>query len=290
MYQPRPRACRSTGLARLAFSLLSGVALVISFAAIASAHLTTRSSSIRINVGESGSNAPHGCGEQGTAVSGGFENPDFDRQTSKLLLWGFNPVHRASWRTTAANLGEAASGGGTLTVFAYCDLRAPRLVEKFSTVKIKPRHKASATADCPKGSEAVSGGFSDSEANLGGARLFGFRSKRVRKRGWRASAFNMSSAVTGTLIAVVDCDRDPPELRSRVREVTVPSEGAASVSVRCGERRETRSGGFAGSVDPASGDGTFPFELMRRTARTWSAAAFDEGEAAQFTVYTYCGR
>lgn len=278
-------------------SLAASLAVSILFAmiglAVADSDVETRSSSIRVRVADSGSNAPNGCGDD-DAVSGGFVNSDFSRETSKMFLFGFNPTAGGlpggpSWRTTVANLAEGSTGRGKLTAIAYCDERGARLTTERANVAIKPSAKAAATVRCPGGSEVVSGGFSDKYAGTNGSLVFGYRSKRVGRRGWRASAFNLSDSIASRLIVLVNCDRREPPLSERSEEIEIPAEGEESVRVRCGARREAISAGFGSRVRLPGADGGFPYELMRVSRRAWRASAFADGPAVGFTAYLYCG-
>lgn len=262
-------------------------------------HLETRSSANRVQVGDFGSNAPIGCGERRDALSGGFEN-EFNRETSKLFLFGFNPTGGGgsfgpvpggpSWRSTVANLGEGPSGRGKQVSVVYCDKRPPRLTLERASVPIEPAAKATAIVRCPRGSEAVSGGFSDKYAGTNGSLVFGFRSKRVGQRRWRASAFNMSEGVASKLIVLVNCDPREPGLREWAKEIEVPAEGTKSTRVRCGRGREAWSAGFEAEVELPAGDGAFPYKLVRIRRRAWRASAFAEGPSVAFTAHVYCGR
>jgi hypothetical protein len=120
--------------------------------------------------------------------------------------------------------------------------------------------------------------------------LFGFRSKRIGLRRWRASAYNMKQSGRTRFLVITECDRRRPNLRTRSKQVEVPAHGTASLSVRCGARREAVAGGFKGEVDAPTGDGSFPYRLKRAKGRVWRAAAFAGGPAAPFTAYVYCDR
>jgi hypothetical protein len=159
-----------------------------------------------------------------------------------------------------------------------------------ASVRIAPAAKATATVSCPRGSEVVSGGFSDKYAGTNGSLVFGYRSKRVGERSWRASAFNLSDVIASRLIVLVNCDRGGAALRERRREIEIPGEGTGSTRVRCREGRGAISAGFGSRVRLPAAEGAFPYELVRVRRRAWRASAFAEGPAAPFTAYVYCGR
>jgi hypothetical protein len=268
--------------------------------AAAAGHAATHSARIKVAVGQDASNAPIGCGMH-DALSGGFENPDFSPASSKMFLFGFNPTGRAggdlgqlpggpTWRTTVENRGTGARGHGRLTAFAYCDPRPPGLHLRRASVAIGPSSKATATVRCPRGSEAVSGGFSDKFAGTQGKPpVFGFRSVRAHRRGWRASAFNLSETGSSRLIVFVNCDPRRPRLRERSTTIDVSPGDPETTLIHCGKHRQAWSAGFSGRVAVPSGDGSFPYELARRDRRTWQASAFAEGAPAAFRAHVYCG-
>jgi hypothetical protein len=274
-----------------------GAFVLLAVPSTATGHLTTRSSSTKIEVGDSGSNSAYpGC-RDGEAVSGGFSNPDFNPRTSKLFLFGLNPAPPLpggpSWRATAANLGTVAGADGTLRTFAYCAGRRPRLILREATTTVKGSDKGSATAHCPSGSEAVSGGFSivrQAHAYYPYTQLFGFRSERVRSRAWRASAYNMKESGKVRFAVLVQCDPREPGLVTRSSRVRVPAGGAEKARARCPNNRTAISGGFAGRARGMGGSGSFPYSFKRATRHAWSAAAFGEREPAPFKVFAYCKR
>ena len=263
----------------------------------------TRSYTNRVRVGDLGSNGPLGCGNA-PAISGGFAN-EFDRMRSKLFLFGFNPTGRfadapfpgtpipggPTWRATVANLGEGSSGAGRQRVLVYCGTHRIRLKLVRRRARIAPSATATATARCPAGTEAVSGGFSDRWAGTNGSLVFGFRSRRVGRRGWQASAINTSDSIPSTLIAMANCARLRPRLTARMKTISVPAGGARSVRIDCGPGRRAWSAGFGSPLRSWARGGAFPYLFKRLEHRSWTAAAFASGPtAARFTLHIYCRR
>jgi hypothetical protein len=259
----------------------------------------TRSSSIRVRVGEQGSHAPIGCGKH-DALAGGFENPDFSPASSELYLYGFNPAGDGgdlgplpggpSWRTTVRNRGAGPDGTGKLIAFAYCDPRPPALERRRASVPIGPSSKATARVECPQGTTAISGGFSDAFAGTEGRPdVFGYRSERAGRRGWRASAFNTGDSGSSRLIVFVNCDPRRPRLHERSRDIEVSPKDPETAVVRCRRHRFAWSVGFVGHVALPSEGGSFPYELRRADRHGWQASAFAKRAPNTFTVLVYCG-
>ena len=263
----------------------------------------SRSYTNYVRAGDVGSNGPLGCGKA-VALSGGFAN-ELDRETSQLFLFGFNPTGRTAdapfprtpipggptWRVTVANLGERSSGGGHQRTFVYCGRRRAGLQLRERRVRISPSATATATVRCPAGTEAVSGGFSDKWAGTRGALVFGFRSRRVGRRGWRASAVNTSGSIASTLIVMVNCDRLRPRLTARAKSVRVPVRGRKAAAIDCGAGQRAWSAGFESPVKEWTRGGAFAYLFKRVRHRSWRAAAFSRGPSStRFTLHVYCGK
>ena len=260
-------------------------------------HIRTLASANYVLIDDFGSNAHRdGCGNR-AALSGGFDNK-FDRRRSRLFIFGFNPIGSSvpfgpSWRMTVANRGPAPGSdgkrGGKQITYAYCVKRPPPLQVVDKSVRIGPGATASATATCPRGTEALSGGFSDAYAGTNGSLVFSFRSMRVGTRGWRASAVNMSATIGSELTAMATCSPAQPGLSERWRTLELRPGGARSTTLRCFPGTEPWSGGFESNVRAPSGHGAYPFRMKRTGSRGWRAAAFAVGPAKTFRVHVYCG-
>ena len=282
---------------------LCGVTALAGVSAAFGAELRTRSYTNHVRVGDVGSNGPLGCGRS-VALAGGFAN-EFDRETSQLFLFGFNPTGRTAdapfpgtpipggptWRVTVANLGDGPTGGGQQRTFVYCGRRRAGLRLREARVPIRPLTTATAKVTCPAGTEAVSGGFSDKWAGTRGAIVFGFRSRRVGTRSWQASAINTSPSIASTLIVMVNCDGLRPGLTGRAQTVRVPARGTKSAAIDCGAGQQAWSGGFESPVREWERGGAFAYLFKRVRNRSWRAAAFSRGPSStQFTLHVYCGK
>ena len=261
----------------------------------------TRSYTNHVRAGDVGSNGPLGCGKA-VALAGGFAN-EFNRRTSRLFLFGFNPTGKTAdapfpgtpipggptWRVTVANLAD--DGAGRQRTFVYCGPRRAGLMLRERRVRIPPSGSATATATCPVGTEAVSGGFSDKWAGTRGALVFGFRSHRLGRRRWRASAVNTSDAIASTLIVMANCDPLRPRLTARTVSARMPAHGRRSLAADCGAGRSAWSAGFESPVEDWARGGAFPYLFKRVRHRSWRAAAFSVGASpTRFTLHAYCGK
>jgi hypothetical protein len=260
--------------------------------AIAAARIKTRSESTTIASADIGKTTVR-CPRGSEPVAGGFASPGFDPQfgdASILPSASKRGRHRA-WKTMGFNFGDAT---GKQVGYAYCDTHKPGLKAKSDSTSVPPLSIRSATAECPGGSEAVSGGF----WGFGplDAYVIPFTSKRVGDDSWKVSGFNNDFSNPEDLAAFVYCDKHEPGLRAESAQVTVPNDTARSATANCGRGRKAYSGGYAGQVNPDSGggnldpEGPFTFKSKRTKGGDWTAAAEGSGDGSpgRLTVFAYC--
>jgi hypothetical protein len=142
------------------------------------------------------------------AVSGGFSSPaggplgtNFP-YTSKRASPG-------SWKVSAYN---PSGMPRKLTALATCDKAKPGLETRSQHATVGPNKKVTLDVSCPKGAEAVSGGYA-STAEISSESIdaaISFTSKRTSASAWRVSAAGTVSNTTttpATLTAFVYCRR-----------------------------------------------------------------------------------
>jgi hypothetical protein len=271
--------------------LIAGVTFAL-VGAIAAARIKTRSESTTIAADQIGSTTPR-CPRGSEAVAGGFASPGFDPQFGDASIFpsvSKRGRHRA-WKTSGFNFGGAT---GKQVGYVYCDTHGPGLKAESDSTSVPPRSIDSATARCPGGSEAVSGGF----WGYGplDAYVIPFTSKRVGDNRWKVAGFNNDPNNPEQLTAFAYCDKDEPGLNAQSARVTVPSDATRSATANCGRGKSAYSGGYAGQVNPDSGgssldpDGPFTFKSKRTKGRDWTAAAkgVGEGSGGRLTVFAYC--
>ena len=257
---------------------LAGLALV----AVALGGLQTSQSARTIPGRQSGSATAH-CARGSETVSGGFATPAFDPQGNGPAIFTQTSMRKRTrhWKSTGANLGNS---DGKLLAFAYCDLHSPGLKVRSHGTTVTGGQTGSVEAKCPKGSEAVSGGFSQNGA------IFTFASRRVNDRTWKVAGYN-NRMQDAQLRAFAYCDKHQPNLKPRAKtSSSIPPDSTGSVSVKCRHGGEARSGGFTGSVDN-NARGAFPFVSRRKGSSRWKAAAFGNTPGGgPLTVIAYCKR
>jgi hypothetical protein len=273
---------------RFAVSVLIAAGAFAATASIATARLETQSRSTTIAADTNGA-ATTRCPRGSEAVSGGFAAPGFDPEFNGRSILPFVSKRNTDrkWKTKGYNFADTQSG--TLISYAYCDTREPGLSFRFKTKTLPAFDPGSVTARCPRGSEAVSGGFASPDAQPNGDVMFSFTSKRVGERRWKVSAYNNDPTNPQRLTAFAYCNEHEPGLRTESDDVSVPLGQKRSETAECRHGREAYSGGYKGSVD-TDANGPFPFASKRKSG-DWRAAAVGNGSSGgpfPFTVFAYC--
>ncbi len=299
--------------------LVAGAAIAVLLAsyAIAIAKLSVRSDSVTVAPGNKGS-ASARCPRGSEAVAGGFASPAFDPQFVGASIIHYDS-HRTSdreWTTQAHNFGgrpaahPKADGEGELDAYAVCDSKSPPIVVKsktkrltvFSLMRSDPIGVGTAVAECPKGSEAVSGGFSSpGNADKGEDATYPFTSKRVGNRKWKVKAINNDSAKRRKLKAFAYCDKSEPRLYAKSDRVAVPDADKRTLDLACRDGDAPLSGGYSSTLRDAGRSAAFAFTSRPISNDRWRVSAFGNGgsaaklasrraSAGTLTAYVYCRR
>jgi hypothetical protein len=246
----------------------------------APARVTTAGKSTTIGTNQIGK-ATATCPRGSEAVSGGFLVPGVSAPfLANVFHFGSKRVGDRKWKTKSFNFNGPDH---TLKSFAYCDTSQPNLRAESKRETVNANSNGSATASCPRGSEAISGGW----ATKGDSLQLAYESRRKGERKWKVSAFNFSD--TGPLVAYAYCDNHGPGLRAKSETVNVPSGGLGSAKANCNHGEKAYSGGYKGT-DTGPAQAPFAFNSKRTGGGDWKAKAFGEQDtgALQLKVYAYC--
>jgi hypothetical protein len=272
---------------RVAISAVIAAGALALAVGVATARIESHSKSTTIAGGAS-RGATAKCPQGSEAVAGGFAAPGFDPTYDGRSILDFTSkrVGDRRWKTRGHNFSENGTPGKLIS-FAYCDTEQPGLSFRSEIVSLPAGSPGSATAKCPHGTEAVSGGFRSPDAGGGERQVFGVASKRVGDREWKVFAYNNDDGHRQRLVAFAECDRHQPGLRTESKSVKVRLVRKRSATANCGHGHKAFSGGFGARVN-GNGSGPFPFK-SKRTKRGWRAAAVGSGAGAHpFTVFAYC--
>ena len=272
---------------RIGTAILTAAVLSVVAAAMAVAALREHSGQTTVDPNGK-SSAVAKCPRGSETVSGGF-HAEFSAAYSAPAVDVFTSkrVGDRRWKATGGNDGAMP---GTLTAFAYCDGHEPGLKERSKSKDIASGDVGSAVAKCPRGSEAVSGGYLGefNPSMPGNGSDLAFMSKRVGDRRWRVAAQNLGSGL-GTLTAFAYCDKSEPGLKEKSKTTSVPMNGEGAVAPKCPNGSEARSGGFSAPNPPSLAPQVVVYESKRVSRRRWreSANGF-AGGSGTLTGYTYC--
>ncbi len=200
---------------------------------------------------------------------------------------------RHAWEVGATSLGSET---GAILPLAYCtQLKGKQVTASGSTV-VAENSVGTATATCPAGYRAVSGGFDSPGFDLnGGGHVLTLTSLRLGDNAWQVSGVNPDfggGVSPGQLVAYAYCLKGKPRITTVSVDATVDTGDPVNVDVFCPARTRALSGGFDGhiSVGPNGLSAAGTIDSYRLDPRTgWRATATDAGEdPARVSSYVYC--
>jgi hypothetical protein len=226
------------------------------------------------------------CPKGTTLVSGGFAAPDrvYAGGGPYTEILSANRKGKRAWAVRGENF---SSRDGTMYSYAYCaDVGPIKVAEGSDTVK--EQRGATATARCPRGLTALSGGWAGENAGGGRPQMIPFLSKRKGTDGWTVGAVNGSFNQSATLTAFAYCaDLDPPE--EVVNESSGPILSAPSLGVSCKGGRVAISGGFDTATRKGYAAGAEVYSSHRKKGgKRWNTQFINGGRDRHLKVYAYC--
>jgi hypothetical protein len=218
-----------------------------------------------------------------TPVSGGFE-AEFrigDPAAPAILVTTSRRDQRA-WFFAAENQGP---GAGTLTGYAYCT--SDEVSISFQPLVVPGLTAAvTNTADCRKGTVALSGGYVSEHASI-----VPYALGRASKRAWAVSATNLGTSEGGLTAYVVCSSRKLADLKLKAVRADAPlaasgSGSTATATANCRAGQRVVSGGFEA---PSRASGVLVHRSMRVGKRGWQVAASAQTPAGgTVTAFAYC--
>ena len=179
----------------------------------------------------------------------------------------------------------------------YCGAHAPQIAVK--RVQLLPGSYGTALARCPRGTQAIAGGFGVNKFGPGkGPRIIAFTSRRAGERKWRVGGFNIGSSsgsgVAGRLIAYAYCSSSRSRIVTRAKSAQVEQDSLATVDADCPADAKALSGGFDGHFGPGSSDLRASAALTSKRVDhggAWRTEALGiSSEPVMITGYVYCRR
>jgi hypothetical protein len=231
------------------------------------------------------------CQRRQVALASGFASPDWDPTTASggpVARFTSMPVGKRSIETAGFNFNE--TDAYQLDSFAYCGKRSDPPKSRSDRVRVPSGTFGSATAECPRGSQAISGGFATNQG------VITLTSKLVGTRKWRVAGVNISDVVNpggqAWLKAYAYCKAPGPTILTESKDATVGL-GFQTTDVICPKNGEVISGGFDGHIAGVGGQLSAAGALdSKRTASghgwTTSALSVSAPTLATITTYAYC--
>jgi hypothetical protein len=252
------------------------------------AALKTKSASTTIAADQKGT-ATAKCKRGTEAVSGGFNSPGFDGDLDDAAIWTYASKRIGDRKVTALGT-QDGNLSSDLVAYAYCDKREPGLRTKSASTPVDFLEDQSVTVKCPRGTEAIWGGFDNPDVPSDEFPMLPLGSHREGKRKWTASGvlFNPNDPLTLTVFAY--CDKDEPGLKPKQGSTSVDTDEVGTATAKCRKGREAISGGFfaPGGFDLDVGSEIYLYESHRKGKRKWTASGLNQGDPATLTVFAYC--
>jgi hypothetical protein len=228
------------------------------------------------------SNARCAHGEE--SVAGGFK---ISGPVQSIRTVTSRRVSRRGWRSRADDRGAQPA---SLTAIAYCRVRHPRTPVVVGRANLTPQGVGKATATCPDGTTAVSGGFTAphyQHANSAQQRIVA--SRRTSETEWTVQGINESPAFAGRIAAYAYCDPSATELTAASKEANVAPGAVKTIAATCPKGMKAVSGGFESDVSEAPLEANLATASKRSGSDSWENAVVNPGAAPHsLTSFVYC--
>jgi hypothetical protein len=232
------------------------------------------------------------CKHGQVALAAGFDAPGYDPSSSNGPVARFDsmPAGKRGIKTKGFNFNQ--TDAGELDSFAYCGKRAQPPLIRSNRVQVTPNSYGTVVAKCPRGSEAIAGGFGTNQG------VVTLTSKRTGKRRWKVGGFSFGGSGNPSgpawLTAYTYCKAPGPKIVTRSKDATV-SNGLTTLNVKCPNHGKALSGGFDGHIARTGSEikGTGALTSKRTFhGRGWSTSALSVSspQQATMTTYAYCRR
>ena len=261
-----------------------GASAFFAIAGIAAARLSGESSSTTIAPQQNGT-ATANCGSGSTAVAGGFAAPGLDPTADTgpaILTYASTRPGDGRWQASGHNFSRASAppakgvpGAGPLVAYAYCDKHKPAVEVRSRATTVDAGSHASLNAKCPRGSEAVSGGFQSKAPATKGLTDYAYTSKRVGKQAWKVAVLNPDQMNPHQVQVFAYCEKHGPNLESRSAQEKTPPGETSTITAKCPREAKAFSGGYKSTSTEVDTElqASLAFTSKRSGGRNWKVSA-----------------
>jgi hypothetical protein len=266
---------------RLFMSIATG-AVTLAVAAVAIGALKESSESFSVDEDTTAEGvAP--CKGNKRVVSGGFSAPAWVEGDTVIQPVESTRDGKHAWRFRAHNFGPA----GAATAYAYCGGGVGKLKAKSKSATLDPDELDVVKAKCPRGSEAVAGGFDMPDPEGPADYTIVYSSKRGGKRAWKSKFFN-GFLDPREVSTEVYCLKGKAGLKTRSKSIEQSEGDNDSVAAKCKRGRQLVSGGFAGEINDALNISSTVIASRRSSKRKWNVSGFADVGTPKLKAFAYC--
>ena len=228
------------------------------------------------------------CGRGTELVSGGFATPDVVYAGGGPYTQVEGAYRHGDGRFIVKAENQAFRSGHAYS-FAYCGDVGKVTVAKSKPVELGSFDDGTATAHCPDGLTAISGGWRGEAPRGGRPAMVPFRSKRAGTDGWKVSAQNIVFKNSQDLIAFAYCveTQSPPAVapnKLRMEGFNLSSAGSS-----CPAGSQAIAGGFDAATPKGYSVGaSIATSRRKQGGQRWKVTVLNGNDARGLTVYAYC--
>jgi hypothetical protein len=209
--------------------------------------------------------------------------------------------------------GGVVAGALAAVLLAFAGVAAAALSVTSDSTSVAPEKKGTATAKCPRGSEAVAGGFASPgfDPQFENQSIVHFDAHRTSDREWATKGTNFGRGgadpkvpADGEMDAYAVCDSKSPPIvvKSETKSVTAlpplvvmrsDPKGVGTAVAKCPKGSEAVSGGSASPDNARQGaNATYPFTSKRVGNRKWKVKALntDPDHRRKLKAFAYCDK
>jgi hypothetical protein len=162
-----------------------------------------------------------------------------------------------------------------LVARAYCDRHDSSVTVRSKSTTVPPVTNGSLSPKCPRGSEAVSGGFTSDPANPTGLTAYAYTSKRTGHRAWTASFVNPDQDNPHSATAFAYCEKHGPKLVTGSESRDVQLNATVTATAKCPPGAKIFSGGYRSTFTQVTPVVSFalPFASRRASGDRWKVSS-----------------